>query len=444
MVFMKLYRVFICLFIFIISVPAQKPDDILATSSLKSFTVRDLSPEAQKTHASLPATMVNVRKQLVSQMLSEVLFEAEARSKNITVAKLIDDEMAKVPVPTIAQINAVYEANRAALGNKTLEQSTKQIVEFLRREPEEKALKSYAESLAVKYKAVFGKDVNDPALKPMESLFSVNGKSVSAAEFEGKYKLLLFETKANLIDDVIDDLETNILNALISEESRSENIDSSAFIGREITDKMRDFSDGERAELQNALKKRLFAKYQVKMLLKTPEPVVQNISADDDPAQGPKTAPVTVVMFSDFQCSACARTHPVLKQVLAEYGDKVRFVVRDFPLENIHENAFAAAVAANAALAQGKFFEYTEVLYRNQDALDAASLKKYAADIGLNAKQFELDLSDEKNAAEIRKDIADGKSYGITGTPSIFVNGVKVRHLSAENFREAINKALKK
>lgn len=441
---MRPYILCICTFIFAFSVFAQKPDDALATSSLRSFTVRDLSPEAQKSHRDLPATMANVRKQLVSQMLSEMLFEAEARSKNITVAKLIDDEMAKVPVPTRAQINAVYEANRAALGNKTLQESTRQIVEFLRREPEEKALKAYADTLAAKYKAVFGKDVNDPALKPMESLFTVNDKSVSAGEFEGKYKILLFETKANLIDDVIDDLETNILNALIAEEARSENIDPSAFIGREITNKMREFSDGERADLQNALKKRLFAKYQVKILLRTPDPVVQNISPDDDPAQGPKTAPVTVVMFSDFQCSACARTHPVLKKVLAEYGDKVRFVVRDFPLENIHENAFAAAVAANAALRQSKFFEYTEMLYGNQETLDAASLKKYAADIGLNAKQFELDLSDEKIAAEIRKDIADGKSYGITGTPSIFVNGVKVRHLSAESFRTAIENSLKR
>ncbi len=436
---------FISLLIFAVSAVTQKPDEVvLATSTLRSFSVRDLSPEAQKVHRDLPATIAGVRKQLVSQMLSEILFEAGAKSKNITVAKLIDAELAKVPAPTIAQINAVYEANRAALGDKTLQQATKQIVHFLRHEPEEKALKAFTDTLAVKYKVAFGKDVNDPGLKSMESLFTVNGKSVSAAEFEGKYKIVLFETKANLIDDVVHDLETTVLNALISEEARSQNIDPSAFIGREITDKMTEFSDGERAGLQYGLKKRLFAKYQVKMVLKTPDPVVQNISVDDDPAHGPKTAPVTVVMFSDFQCSACARTHLVLKEVIAEYGDKVLFVVRDFPLENIHENAFAAAVAANAALAQGKFFEYIEILYRNQDALDAASLKRYAAETGLNAKQFELDLSQEKIAAEVRKDIADGKSYGITGTPSIFVNGVKVRHLSASAFREAIDAALKK
>jgi protein-disulfide isomerase len=164
----------------------------------------------------------------------------------------------------------------------------------------------------------------------------------------------------------------------------------------------------------------------------------------DDPQTGIATAPITVVMFTDFQCPACSRTHPVLKQALAAYGDKIRFVVRDFPLENIHENAFQAALAANAAREQGKFFEYVEVLYRNQEALDKASLLKYATEVGLNAKQFELDFTDARAKAEVKKDQADGRSYGIGGTPAIFVNGVKVHRLSADGFRRAVDAALKK
>jgi protein-disulfide isomerase len=171
---------------------------------------------------------------------------------------------------------------------------------------------------------------------------------------------------------------------------------------------------------------------------------VQNISIDDDPTQGKTTAPVTVVMFTDFQCPACAATHPVLKKVLAEYADKVRFVVRDFPLVQIHQNAFQAALAANAANAQGKFFEYIEILYKNQTVLDAASLKKYADEAGLNQKQFALDLSQPKFADEVRKDMTDGKTYGISATPTIFVNGVKVRNLSAQAFKTAIENALRK
>src|SRR5207253_1547192 len=164
----------------------------------------------------------------------------------------------------------------------------------------------------------------------------------------------------------------------------------------------------------------------------------------DSPSRGPAEAPVTVVMFSDFQCSACSATDPILKKVMAEYPGRIRFVVRYFPLETIHENAFRAACAAVAARAQGKFFEYTEILYKNQTALDAKSLSKYAADLGLNVKQFELDLNAAKTAAEVRKDMADGNAYGVNSTPTIFVNGVKVHDLSADAFRKTINRALRK
>jgi protein-disulfide isomerase len=205
---------------------------------------------------------------------------------------------------------------------------------------------------------------------------------------------------------------------------------------------MRAFSDDERADLENNLKRRLFTKYNVKIAISFPPPIVQAISVDDDPWQGPVSAPVTIVMFGDFQCSACARTAPMLKKAISEFPGKVRFVARDFPLENIHKNAFAAALAAGAANAQGKFFEYSDLLYRNQDALDVASLRKYAEQIGLNVKQFEIDFSAAKTAAEVRKDMADGRSYGVGGTPTIFVNGIKVRRLSTEDFREAIENAL--
>src|SRR5687768_8419915 len=168
------------------------------------------------------------------------------------------------------------------------------------------------------------------------------------------------------------------------------------------------------------------------------------IRMDDDPAVGPVSVPVKVVMFSDFECSACGAIYPILKAVIAEFPGRVRFVVRDFPLESIHENAFAAARAAGAANAQRKFFEYSEILYTHQDALDEASLKKYAAELGLNGAKFELDFNSPATAAEIRRDVDDGESYAVHSTPTIFVNGVRVREFSAAGFRAAIKNSLKK
>ena len=440
-------KLFLLLFLSVtlsLTVYPQKPDDVLATATNLTFTSASLSTDGQKFFNNQKNAVANARLDIFSQMVADALLEAEAKSKNISVEALIDMEMKKIPAPSAPEIKTVYDANRAALGAKTLDAAKPEIIEYLRRQAEQKLLQSLVDGLKARDKLILGKDVNAADLKPTESLASINGKSISAQEFEEKNKIELYEIRARIADEMMDELENSIFIKLVDEEAKSRNIGVGELYAAEITNKMRDYSDEEKAALQIALKKMLFAKFNVKILLKEIEPFVQNISADDDPFQGKAAAQVTVVMFTDFQCPACAATHPVLKRIIGEYGDKVRFVVRDFPLTSIHENAFAAAVAANAANAQGKFFEYTDVLYQNQTALDTASLKKYAAGLGLNVKQFEIDLSSEKAAAEVRKDMADGKLYGIGGTPAIFVNGVKVRRLSAEAFRRAVDKALKK
>jgi protein-disulfide isomerase len=171
-----------------------------------------------------------------------------------------------------------------------------------------------------------------------------------------------------------------------------------------------------------------------------PAQPVQNVSVDDDPSRGDANAPVTIVEFTDFQCPACAAMHPVLEEVLKSYGNKVRFVVRDFPL-NQHEWARKAAEAANAANAQGKFFEYISVLFKNQKALDTPSLKKYASDLGLDRARFDAALDRGVYAAEVEKDISDGEMYGVGSTPTIFVNGVQLKVLSADGLKQAIDSA---
>ena len=442
---MNYIAVFFCLITFTFSIFAQQTDEVLASANGQTFSVKNLSPEAQKIYADLPAAIAAARQQLLTQMITDALFEMEAKAKNQTAEKLLGDVKAKVAAPTDAQIQVVFDANKAAIGDRTLAEVRPQIVAFLRSEPEQKALQSFAESLQLKFKTVIGKDVNSPNLKPAEILATIAGnRTITVQEFEAKYKLELYEFRADVYDRVKADLEAAVYSDLLAAEAKSLNVAASNLMAREVTDKMREFSDEERFQLQNALKNRLFAKYKVSYSLKEPTPVAQNISTDDDPAQGKLNAPVTIVMFSDFQCPACGAAHPVLKKIVAEYGDKIRLVVRDFPLTSIHENAFSAALAANAAFKQGKFFEYADILYKNQTALDALSLKKYAADLGLNMQRFEIDLSDAKTAAEVRKDMADGANYGINGTPTIYVNGIKVRQLTAEFFRNSIEKALKK
>ncbi|MCD9189318.1 MAG: thioredoxin domain-containing protein [Pyrinomonadaceae bacterium] len=439
---MKIITTLFCVLLVSLTLFAQKPDEVLATANGKNYTAKDLSPEARQVWENQSKTIAEVRTNLLSQMVADALFEADAKARNVPVEKVVEEAKAKIPAPSNAQIQAVYEANRSVFGEKTLAEVKPQIVAFLNREPEQKALQTLVDSLKTKYKVTFGKDVNAPDLKTLEVLATIGTKTIPAQEFEEKQKFALYEFRADIFDAVRESLEETIYSDLVIAEAKARNIDAGELLAQEITNKMRDYSDEERFALQSALMKTLFTKYKVNFALKEPAPVVQNISVDDDPSKGSATAPVTIVMFSDFQCPACAATHPVLKKVIAEYGAKIRFVVRDFPLP-MHKDSFQAALAANAANKQGKFFEYTEILYGRQNALDTASLKKYATELGLNLQKFEIDLSDEKAASEIRKDIEDGNSYGISSTPTVFVNGAKVRRLSADGFREAIERALK-
>jgi protein-disulfide isomerase len=441
---MKFLIALLCTFIFSLTLFAQTNAEVLASIDGRKFTVADLPADLREAYAQRNARAAELRQNIFTQMIVETLLESEAAARRTDVEKLAGQIQAKAPAPTEAQIKALYNANKAKIGERTLEEVRGQLVDFLRREAEQKALAAFVKSLQIKYKGVPGKPLNAPNLKAADVLFTVGAKKITVAQLEQRFKREIYDYRAEIYDAVVQALEEMIYTKLVEREAQQSGIAADDLIAREVTDKMRDFSDEEGERLREDFRATLFRKYNAQILVKEPEPFAQNISTDDDPFQGSPNAPVTVVMFSDFQCPTCAATHPVLQKVLAEYGDKVRFVVRDFPLTTIHKDAFLAAQAADAANAQGKFFEYTEILYRNQTALDAASLRKYAADAGLNVAQFELDLQSGKFAAEVRRDMADGRSYGITGTPTIFVNGVKVRALAAKAFREAIEKALAK
>lgn len=142
-----------------------------------------------------------------------------------------------------------------------------------------------------------------------------------------------------------------------------------------------------------------------------------------DPALGAATAPVTIVEFSDFQCPFCQRVAPTLKQLKAAYGDKIRIVWKDFPLTQIHPQAFKASEAAHCAGDQGKYWELHDVLFANQQALQPADLKKYAAGLGLDATKFDACLDTSKYGERVRNGVAQGSQLGVNSTPTVYVNG---------------------
>lgn len=146
-----------------------------------------------------------------------------------------------------------------------------------------------------------------------------------------------------------------------------------------------------------------------------------------DAAFGPANAKVTVVEFSDFQCPYCTRAAAVTKEVKEKYGDKVRFVFRQFPL-SFHKEAHLAAQASLAAGAQGKFWEYHDILFENQKALERASLEKYAEQLGLDMAAFKKALDEGTYKDEVDADIELGNKIAVSGTPTMFINGARAQN----------------
>ncbi len=162
------------------------------------------------------------------------------------------------------------------------------------------------------------------------------------------------------------------------------------------------------------------------LLVAPPESPVFPLSTAGQPSLGSVVAPVTVVASTDYQCPSCAAIHPALERLVKEYGDKVRLVMRDFPLTQ-HNEAFKAAEAAEAAREQGRYWEYAQLLMRNQSALSADKLKVYASELTLDRPRFDSALDSGKFAKMVQRDIEEGMKLGINATPTVFINDVVCR-----------------
>jgi protein-disulfide isomerase len=165
-------------------------------------------------------------------------------------------------------------------------------------------------------------------------------------------------------------------------------------------------------------------------------PVLTPPVSMDDHAQGPETAPVTLVEYGDFECPDCGQAYPIVKAVQQQFGDQLRFVYRHFPLTQIHPHAERAAEASEAAAAQDTFWPMHDILFENQHALGDDHLVDYAGAIGLDIDRFALDLTERTYADRVREQFLSGVRSGVNGTPTFFINGV--RHDASWDFEPLV------
>jgi protein-disulfide isomerase len=303
---------------------------------------------------------------------------------------------------------------------------------------------------------------------------TVNGANITAKELDEKISGQLAQIDEQKHNTRKQGLENLINERLVENEAKKRGLTADQLIKQDVEDKVPPPSEEEIKKFYDTNKERMggqtleqmhdrLAQYLtqnpkqqkfrelvqklrdqagVKITLPTPPKPRRQVAASG-PSRGPADAKVTIVEFSDFQCPYCSRAHDTVEEVMRTYAGKVKLVFRHMPLVQIHPQAFKAAEASNCAHDQGKFWEFHDVLFKNQQALGPDQLKQYAQQMGLDAAKFNACLDGGGKADQVRADMKDAETAGVQGTPAFFVNGVFLNGaVPVTDFREIIDAEL--
>lgn len=275
-------------------------------------------------------------------------------------------------------------------------------------------------------------------------LATVGDYSVTQGEVDSKVAAQLYDLRKQALDEIID-------NYLVQRAAKMAGLKPDEYVNRQvprITDHdAEQFYTEHKAQIDartgghsfDQIKPRLIAALQHQRDQEGREQLIQKLRAENhvsvmltaprvnvatagQPSVGAASAPVTIIEFSDFQCPFCRAAENSLKQVRQKYGDQVKLVYMDFPL-GFHPHAMDAARAARCAADQDKFWQFHDALFLDQKKLGPDDLKQTAAKIGLDGNKFNSCFTSDKHDAGIQKDMAEGSSLGVTGTPTFFING---------------------
>jgi protein-disulfide isomerase len=447
--------------------------EVLSVVNGVKITKQDLSPETRSRVEKLQQQVVEARQRELDLQIDSMLLEAEAKKRGVSPSQVVKDEViAKVQAPTDAEVQAFYEQNKSNI-KAELKDAKNDIVEYLRYQRQQEQAQKLAERLraAVQVKVLGKPSFNAADVKSVLAI--VNDKQITNADIENSLRPLIYNVQEEVYALRKQDLELKVNDTLLTQEAQKKSVTTRALLDTEVSAKVPPVTDAQAQAFYDQNKDRISGEFaQVKpqiiqylkeskeqeatlafaqqlrraatiqMNLTAPESPVFSIATDDQPTKGSANASVTIVEFTDFECPSCARQHPVLDRIVTEFGDRVRLVVRDFPLSQ-HANAHKAAEAAEAAREQGKYWEYATVLFRNQSALSSDKLKQYATELGLDRARFDASLDGGKFADKVQRDIVDGRKLGINGTPTLYINGKRVADNSYETLKSAIESALK-
>ncbi len=280
----------------------------------------------------------------------------------------------------------------------------------------------------------------------------VGGEPISYAELERAAAMRLIQVQTQMYELRRAEIERRIGELLIAQRAAEEKLSPAAWLDREAAGRMRaittaeveeayktlsgperskpkeealaslerDMRAAQRLELGNSIVRQLRKKAIVELRLEPPR--LDRHDLGGIAVYGPDDAPVTMVVFEDFQCPGCAALSPVLAELREQYPETVRILHRDSPL-SFHKDAKAAAEAANCAAEQGRFWQMAEALYAHQQSLNRTSFEQFAADAGLDRESFASCLDSGRQSRAWKEGISAARELGLRGTPTVFING---------------------
>lgn len=449
--------------------------DVLAVVNGVRITKQDIEAKTKKQVDELQRNVIEARQRELDLQINSRLLEAEAKKRGKPTTKLLDEEIvSKVAEPTDAEVQAFYNANQSRI-NSPFTDVKADILSYMRDQRQREEAKKFADRLrAASNVKVLIPNATPPAnaAERARVLAVVNGEQLTSGDIEDSLKPLIYSVQERAYQLRRNEVELRINDALLEQEAQKRKITTKALLDAEVEartkpvteadarafyDQNKDRVNGDFAQLKDQIiqylqeqqKRDLQAAFAdqlrkaatLQVNLRAPEAPVLQIATDDQPVKGSPAAPVTIVEFTDFQCPSCAQAQPVLERLSTEYGDRLRLVIRDFPLEQ-HEFARKAAEAAEAARAQGKYWEYAALLFANQRSLGIEKLKEYATQLGLDRAKFDAMLDSGQFAAKVQRDYQDGVMLGVGSTPTIFVNGRVTNDRTYEGLKAAIERAL--
>jgi protein-disulfide isomerase len=451
---------------------------VLAIVNGVKISSREIDERIKVELDAINGQVSEARRRELDLQINSKLLEAEARRRGLTPIKLLEQEViARIKEPTEAEAQAFYDKYKNQDAPEFSEVKNEALAR-LRYQRQQEGAKALADRLRAAAQIKLMNADNLPAPPSTEedrkrAVALVGEDSVTLGEIEDAIRPLNLKAQERIYGLRKKALEIRINDILLEQEATRRSVTVAALLESEVNSKtkklteerLRDFYElnksnlkGDYEQLKEALAQYLqsrdrnvaaeaFAvelrgKAAIQLFLAEPEPFTYDIATDDQPVKGNQSAPATIVEFTDYQCPSCASMQPIIDRLLKEFGDKARLVARDFPLRQ-HAYAIKAAEAAEAAREQGKYWEYTALLYGNQTALSIEDLKKYASQLGLDRQMFDQALDSGKFADRVQRDMEDGLKVGVNSTPAFYINGKQVPSNTYEALKQALEAALR-